>query len=140
DRTVRNNEYPQSTPERCDVAPRVPRRFDAEPTYTFARATPHERAAGAFDAYFTARGLIGDPTPPVTGSGGAVNSNVQTPACAQSAASASRSNISPSVSPMSRMHSMWSGKSTCGSSGGQTSTLLVSLAPAAPSRACSHSP
>src|SRR5262249_25472924 len=55
--------------------------------------------------HFPASGLIGEPTPPATGSGGAVKRNVQTPSPAQSSASASRSNISPSVRPMSRMQS-----------------------------------
>src|SRR4030095_7900223 len=49
--------------------------------------------------YLMASGFTGDPTPPVTRSGGALKRNCQTPSAAQSAARASRSNISPSVRP-----------------------------------------
>ncbi len=47
-----------------------------------------------------ASGLMGEPTAPVMGSGGATNWNSQTPSFAQSAARASRSKISPTSSPM----------------------------------------
>src|SRR5437870_1681461 len=65
--------------------------------------------------------------------------SAHTPSRAQSAASSSRSNISPSVRPMSRMQRAWTGRGTAGSSKGITSTALVSLATAATSRAWSHS-
>jgi hypothetical protein len=80
----------------------------------------------------TASGLIA-PTPPVTVSGGAVVREDPHASPAQSSASASRSNISPSVG-MSRMQSACSGSITAGSSSGNTSTMLVSLATAATSR------
>src|SRR5262249_56934448 len=76
--------------------------------------TPGRTRVAPHPVYLTASGLIGDPTPPVTGNGAALKRKLQAPSCAQSAASPSRSNISPSVSPMSRMHSAGSGSITAG--------------------------
>lgn len=60
-------------------------------------------------AHLMASGLMGEPTAPVMGSGGATNWNSQTPSVAQSAARASRSKISPTRSPMVGMKIWWSG-------------------------------
>src|SRR5581483_9121532 len=88
----------------CTLSP--PRGLPRPPARcrTSRQPTPDRRPR-----YLTASGLIGDPTAPVTGSGGAVKRNSHTPSAAQSAASASRTNISPSVRPMSRMQSAWTG-------------------------------
>src|ERR1700704_5200705 len=56
--------------------------------------------------YLNASGLIGEPTPWVTFSGGAQKKNSHTLSAAQSAASSSKSSISPRVRPMSRMSTM----------------------------------
>ena len=49
--------------------------------------------------YLIACGLIGEPTAPVIGSGGATNRNSYTPSFAQSSAKPSRSKISPTSTP-----------------------------------------
>src|SRR5207249_11304364 len=76
---------------------------------TAKKGTCRQPPAGG---YFTARGFRGEPTAPTTLSGGALNRNSHTPSCAQSAASSSRSNISPSVSPMSRMQRRCTGRTS----------------------------
>ena len=96
------------------------------------------RMAVAGRRYFTANGFSGEPMPPAILSGGAEKRNSQTPSAAQSSASASRSNISPRVRPMSRRQSKCSGRGVFASSNGMTSTELVSAATAATSRPRSH--
>src|SRR5207244_6754522 len=81
--------------------------------------------------HLIASGLIGDPTAPVIGSGGATKKNSYTPSRAQSSARSSRKKISPIVNPMFGMHTWWSGWNESAISFGRTSMPHVSLATAA---------
>ena len=75
---------------------------------------------------------------PVTRSGGATSWNSYTPSAAQSAASAVRSQYSPSIMPMSRRHSMCIGRIAPSTPETGFSTIRLSAATAATSWSCSH--
>ena len=79
-------------------------------------------------------GFTGEPTEPVTVRGGATNINSYTPSSAQSAASASRSNISPMWMPALTSKMICNGWKMSGVSLGRTSMPQVSRAMAATCR------
>src|SRR5262245_9367682 len=129
--------------ERREAPPVVGRGGDRDRHAMDGTVAPRERSRRRSSSprctHFMASGLIGEPTPFVTLRGGAQKKNSQTPSAAQSAASSSRSRISPSVMPMSRISTMCTLKIASGSSPGSTSMAQLSEHTAATSRAWSHS-
>src|SRR6201996_5297268 len=90
-------------------------------------------------SHLIATGLTGAPTAPVTGMGAAVKKKSKIPSEAQSAASLSRSHISPMKSPMCGITTWCSGWKAFSNSLGRTSKPHVSVAIAAISRSWSQS-